>query len=232
MLVVIFSLVMCIIGFAIIYMNGLEYLAVRQDYMDEKATFAMEAGMEMGREFLYYCDARLESKDDLDITFGPSASAYTKNISDAMNSSVTHWGGVKDSLQLFNGPVVFDTSWPSASCEVWISSANYNTKISTGVYEYRITSRGRSTYGFKGALDSVVDGTVIIQISSVTDTAYHSWPKCNSKWCDNKGIEHLPDATNMPLTPASKGTTRYYFKYFRDSGRGEVDKPPVREVVY
>jgi Tfp pilus assembly protein PilX len=60
MLVVIFSLVMCLVGFAVLYMNGMEYLSTRRDLLDSRAALLADAGLAMGVEFLYFCDARIE----------------------------------------------------------------------------------------------------------------------------------------------------------------------------
>lgn len=237
MLVVIFSLIMCLLGMAVIYMNGLEFLAVRRDMMDEKATYAAEGGLELGREFLYFCDARLEKSGadiDLDVTFGPG-STKSKEIWQAMDISTAHWGNVKDNYRILGGPVVLDSFPPAASCEVWISSAN-NNLINDGIYEYRITARGRASFEFSGGVDTVVDQSMVIQISSMTNENTSSpvvdaWPECMNPECGGWGKKHLPEALPMPAKKG--GYTRYYFKYFRDpdSGKCRHNKPPVGEKL-
>lgn len=198
MLVIIFSLIMSILGFAVIYMNSLEYLAVRQDMMDERATLAMEAGLELGRVFLYHCDACLEDEADLEVTLG-EGSEISKEIAKAMK---LHDKGNHKDYQLFGGPVAFDNGSPAATYEIWISPAD-DTTPPADCYDYYITSRGRASYGFAGAFDTIVDGQAIIRMSKAKSFEFEGGTMLS--WAG-----------------------RYAFKYVRDGGRAVTCTPPTR----
>lgn len=230
MLVVIFSLIVTLLGFAVIYMNGLEYLAVRRDLMDERALLMAEGGLDVGRAFLYFCDARLEDAADMNEAGGGS-------VRSAVVAAMATPQAIDKNYRVYGGPLTVDNSFPRAYCEVWISSAT-NNMAKQGVYDYRITSRGVATYGFDGTADSVKVEHMLITISSVTlapgdpvPAFAAGWTVCSTNTCSGLGLKHLSgDAAKYgPMAPAANAT-RYFFKFDRDTERASEELPTTRVI--
>jgi hypothetical protein len=244
LLVVIFTMIMSLLGFAIIYMDGNELMAVRRQVLNTRAALLADAGLEMGRGFLYYCDARLEDEVDMEIAENITHGNLPHNgqrykAFQAMQPFPGHGNAhgrkVGDGTYYLFARQKIDEAYPEAWCDVWISSATDNLSSTDGVYEYVISARGVASYGADGAVDAVKNEIMKVRISSITvpaattDSRYIGWPTCAWPSCrfylGGAATKHLPDMAMNMGSNAAGNKTRYFFQYFRDTGKAFGEEP-------